>query len=886
MPDHDHQHHSYVCSDARCVFSTGVVGITAMDLEFRSRRAAEAKDGVPPEVLPCPECAETVPPREGTLLAIPKSKHTEAGKVVAARFGSLAYWSVAAPVGMLAASARRALDFSPEEATKTKPTPPPPPPTTTTPPPAPPTMFTAGPKVVTGVVLRTLPFDGHVLAFGNQDAFVKAGWEPAEARYGHRNEPPSTAAAATPTYIRELQKDLVLLGYFSKSRTPTEKLAGRFEVHTLGSVLAFKRDLVDIYEISVTDTPVSITPRDIEPESFSQPIHYQSTFVAPALLLREWDESLSSKAGVTGRPSSIRTALNRKGGKPPKLNKRLRGIVEDEIGKIAASMDALPFRFVLENVTEPYAPFEQKPATKPVADLIVPTTAPAHATVKALFSDPVFEIKGMNTRDKNLENTKGHAENVVATARTGSKVCSHVLEDLDQLAPDADEEAAWAAIDADLRSIVAVAKRFFDLVEFFVLNISTQIEPWLDHIKTIGAVDQPTAVYLKALREGARIGPLRRAGYRLALNPGDFGGMDSGGTYIRDTCRSRGDNRGKSKASTMPEILVLQFLGNESGMTFTSSLPPLNLDATDKKIRFPKLGVDTVSPYKGTFDPVCTTAGEWVHARGWGVGQATEKDIKLDGVQLRRGLPVLKPGDDVVTHPKSFADKDASFSSALDRKAIARFNQRDGRRNCSYGDIRRPYYDCHGCVKRFYDQEWVSDRNDRAGGVIVPRAKGTFGLLSGASGFWLDLERFSGFARASGQGIDHTASRMYEDLFGVRVTILDPSSEADSAVIEALSESGSIERRVAAVAKARSLDNEAKGALTRRIVEHIDERRDLPCSWWHVRIGYAGSGPQAFGSLFKMLRVVGKLDCNDTVAKHIKEASALRIKEHEEGGGG
>lgn len=66
-----------------------------------------------------------------------------------------------------------------------------------------------------------------------------------------------------------------------------------------------------------------------------------------------------------------------------------------------------------------------------------------------------------------------------------------------------------------------------------------------------------------------------------------------------------------------------------------------------------------------------------------------------------------------------------------------------------------------------------------------------------------------------------------------------------------------------------------RGAGPRRDVAAA--RRNLPCSWFRVRVGYTGTGPQAFGSMFKIMRIVGKLEGASTAcAKHIVEASELR----------
>ena len=72
-------------------------------------------------------------------------------------------------------------------------------------------------------------------------------------------------------------------------------------------------------------------------------------------------------------------------------------------------------------------------------------------------------------------------------------------------------------------------------------------------------------------------------------------------------------------------------------------------------------------------------------------------------------------------------------------------------------------------------------------------------------------------------------------------------------------------------------DVEAAVAATEAVHAHVDARSQFPCSWLQVRIQYAGSGEQACGSLMDLFKVVGALDTkNETMIKHIKEASELR----------
>ena len=436
-----------------------------------------------------------------------------------------------------------------------------------------------------------------------------------------------------------------------------------------------------------------------------------------------------------------------------------------------------------------------------------------------------------------------------------------------------------------LLGAVTQAWKLLELVEYWLLNLPVQVEAWLDHITRLGAVDQPTAVYLKALLEGGRIGPERRAGYRLPTHVDDFASADEGAKIIRETLIARGPNSGEgeeTKARTMPEILALQFYGNESGLRMGSKLTWYATDAEGAKTVFPKLGVDwNTTGRAGTFDAVHAAflldgpsenrEQGWVLSRGWGLGQETEGTGKaFGGLVLRHGLPIIPLGSTHIEQPAAFVDKQASLESVLEHKVLGKFNNRyQKRRDCSFQNAGGAYYDCHSCIKRFFDLGLVGT-GDGDGAVFVPTGDGYVGRLRNAAGFFVDLERVTAWAREGGaDGLAPATD--YEALFGLKE--VEPPSDDVRAVLRS-DDVVALSKAVDDIAEERGLD---RAVLAADVQSHIDERRDLPCSWFRVRIGYTGSGPQAWGSLFKMMRVVGELkSANKTCKKHIIEASKVR----------
>lgn len=403
---------------------------------------------------------------------------------------------------------------------------------------------------------------------------------------------------------------------------------------------------------------------------------------------------------------------------------------------------------------------------------------------------------------------------------------------------------------------------------------------WLAHIVVMGTVDQATAVYLKALREGGKIGPKQRLGYqleRLTLKD-EFGDKDTSATFLRAECTSRTANKPAAKCTTMPEIYALQFFGNESGLQFTHALDEFCTRPEDQSARLVKLGIDTNAHRRAVFDAVYHRGGVWLWSRGWGVGQATDVDITLDGVELRRGLPILPPDADTVRHPRAYVDRFDSVRDAMDRKVLPRYNL-SKRRDCSFPKKLGNYYDCHTCLKRFTDAKLTGTSPYGREGVFVPRGGKTAGNVGKAAGFFVDFERYTAFSRAKDQVPDPAGVALYGDYFGVSLPAAEPLVVK---VLQALDEGGSLVGAVQVIAK------EAKDAgdppvdmdaLLGAVEAHMDARSQLPCSWMHVRIRYAGTGEQAFQALHTMLHVIGELSAtNKTVNKHIKEASDLRKK--------
>ena len=751
---------AFVCDEPSCELARGPLGLTAPEIQARvnalggkpspsqpapveeptedegdeededGEEADASESGPDPadptamdplgDGAPCPLCRVAHPPRGGKLLAVPNRGLY--ARLLAATTGvfGLRYWQLiqsdsTTGTNRLLDAQRHALG----DATKSKAT----------------SSFVVGRKLITAVVLKELPFDGHLLRFGNRDADVfemteipapagkKAGkgtkpgtprkkkaWTKGAAQYGLDHSAPGPAARANPVYVRELQEDLIWLGYLSKSRgSPTP---GKFDVYTLGAVLGFKQDLHDIYGVAVSAKRQTVAPGSVRAGEFAASIWSQAAFVSPVRIILDWRTAMrggKKRTGVQALVGALANGVKHRLAKA-KTAKSFRShlaLLEKRCAALEELMASWPHVAALEAPDKPFVPFAPRAPSKGVHELpaLPAGKQPKHANHAALAGDPIWSSDEYNARDKNRKF-------FLADARDVLKALDDVLDDvadargrLEDLTAPAEAAGEWVAAKPGASQTLARVAKLFPLVRFWILDSPNQMTAWLEHIIDMGTVDQPTAVYLKALREGGKIGPGRRPAYQmqpLSLKD-DFASADEGAVHLRDECTSRPRNQPGRKCETMPEIVALQFFGNESGLKFTQTVAPFNTRPEDKATRLVLMGVDTNAYRKGSFDAVFHAGGPWYWSRGWGVGQATDANGKLDGVELRRGLPVLQPGADSVQHPRAYVDRKESINDALERKILAKYNN-TARRDCTFGDSGQgQYYDCHSCLKRFFD---------------------------------------------------------------------------------------------------------------------------------------------------------------------------------------
>lgn len=878
----------YLCDDPRCELGTGGLGLTSSQVRERVRDlqkkhakseppgdstededtdedeevdeeaddSAEADEtddtgdsddeGSDPDAIdplgqgaPCPVCRAARPPREGKLLAVPNRGALRGAIAATTGLLGLSFWSLVQSDSTT--DTNRCVDALHKacgDPAKSKAT-----------------GYVYGRPIV-ATVIDARPFDGHVLRYGNQDSKVYEGkkWVEGAAKYGPDHGPPSAAARAAPYYIRELQEDLIWLGYFSINRgTPTP---GKFDIYTLGAVLGFKQDLIEVYGIGISDKMQALPPGTLLPEQFNLPIWSQKRFIGPVRILLDWSSQLSASL------SSLRTIVARfeKRLSPAKTTKVFRAglaSVAKLRGTLETVVEGWPHLAPLERVTESFFPFAPKAATKTVDELppMPPGRTPACQNLDELVAHEVWSSREYNARATNRDAFKPKLRSILTTIESISEAIAEVRRWVDELTPLPAAASEWDAAAPTLEPVLARLEKLLPLVRHWTLDSPRQLNEWLAHIVDMGTVDQATAVYLKALRQGGRIGPHRRPAYQLAALTAkdDYPSVDAGARALREHCLGRKANAEGRSATTMPEIIALQFFGNESRMQFTSPIGNYTT-FSDRGARVVKVGVDTNAHRKGSFDAVFHAGGDWFWSRGWGIGQVTERDGKKDGIVHRRGLPIMPANAETVQHHKAYVDYRESIPDAIESKVLPKYNGDDLKRDCSYGKlVDGDYYDCHTCLKRFFDAGLVGSGAYGQGGIFVPTKKGSAGGLKGATGFFVDFERYTPYARGK-DGVEDPAARFeYETWF--RTPVEAPSDDV-AAALRLLNGKRDYETAAAAVAKARKVD---QAVILAGLRKHIADRSQLPCSWLRVRIRYAGSGEQAFASLFKLLRVVGAL---------------------------
>ncbi len=912
-----------VCEEPSCTLSTGGFGFTTEGLLERLRRLQPAvvpkaptvdppppaSDALPKELveldpeddgIDCPFCAEASPKRDGKLLALPAAGPDGGGLEAAAGWAGLGAWQLVESSLRGTLRVLDALRTVGDGKPRVKPK-----------------GFVIGRKALTLVVIHALPFDGHLLRMGNRDNLLppRKGKTVAtvEPRYGIEQGPAMATSRTHPLYVRELQEDLLWLGYFARSRGSPP--IGEFTYHVLGSVLAFKQDLVEIYRIPHASTRAAVAPGSIEAGKFDLPIHYQKAFVPPVQMVSRWahagDAAKDQLVALANGLEKVERAKNDEA-----HDKHLSGATS-LLAQLEFWADGhWPHQAAFEDITAPFLPFDGGTPTKTVDELAIPSGATSkYASRGSMLKDAVFaeKLSLFGAQAGKGAGFRDDCETLLGAIATARDQIAEIDGRLGRISPPASKLAAWLTVSTRIATMTVRVRKLLDMTEFWVLDCPRHIEAWLEHLVEMGTVDQPTAVYLKALREGAQIGPDHRPGYHLLVDPPDVANKDEGCKYIRRRCLERPPNTSGRKATTAPESLLLQILANESGGTFTTTIRNLNTTPGDNRHHV-ILGIDVNTQPAGAFDAVHHQGGDWYVGRGWGIGQMTIGNGELDKIPLKRGLPIMSPGAATIVHPRALSDIDTSFDEVVDDRLLAKYNARGLRRDCSFDKVLDgAKYDCQRCLARFYkdgflERPLTADKPDPdesqdddppakgkkpkkrkpdkrpsvthgLGGVFVPvHERERFGTMSGADRFFVDFERYTEYARAEGATEDPGAVDLYDEYFGLKLELAPAHVAAvlrrGVASVKKL-EKGKKSIDVLAAEVAESVGVSA-AEIALDVRAHIAARSEWPCSWMRTRIGYSGSGQQAFSSMHDLLRVVGAGVGDPVVERHIAEASALR----------
>src|SRR5690606_20538221 len=159
-------------------------------------------------------------------------------------------------------------------------------------------------------------------------------------------------------------------------------------------------------------------------------------------------------------------------------------------------------RFILEKPDQPFTPFEPKAPAMALAELPLPPGEPLHADVRTMVRDPAFDPPELNSRSINRDGLVSVANHILGSVSSGKKRCSEIRARRDRMKAEPGLESEIEALEGQIDDTLTTVEKVLDLVRYVLLSFSQQMTAWIEHVKTLGRVDQPTAVYLKALSEG------------------------------------------------------------------------------------------------------------------------------------------------------------------------------------------------------------------------------------------------------------------------------------------------------------------------------------------------------------------------------------------------
>lgn len=578
-----------------------------------------------------------------------------------------------------------------------------------------------------GIALEVRPYGGYVLRHGNSDH---------ERQYG--DEPPG-ASGPKGGYVRELKHDLLYMAYFGdRERGPSEELggAGVFEAMTVGAILALKLDLWFFYGVPITSDLEASTISDeqlrsITLETFEGPIYFDlwaigDNPVEPIYLrvilpvgaaVKGLGVALQKIAEGYGAYVEVLDEVNVSAKRRVALRKRTRR-------RLNEAMEWL----------EPGGPGEiTLPST---ADVV---GARIDRDIEAIIAHPCFA----QTKHKPWATFEAHLRSAVGLSQLRDGSHRELLQRV------IDGEQGRGTLAQAAKGVLARYERYVAAAEALdpaaltdvaqlVGGLPETFEPYLTALREQAVVDHGTALYIKAVMAGVKIGSdagkVPHAGRKLVYRTAEGGirgeptSMTAFADLVIEGCKEKG-------RFVVPPLIMLERQKNESGFKATSAVGSLALTKAEKHVRVPQLGIDwsnwglyrsddgKLQRSRLHFSELFTQSvarrqalpgyhGPIVHSRGAGAGQVTLPTL-MEGISTKVGRKAISHGCSWVSGIPLSVDNETvmvpshwngAVGSIQSSKVVLmkKFKKGTSKRECTFDRVEGGVkYDCGRCLARF-----------------------------------------------------------------------------------------------------------------------------------------------------------------------------------------
>jgi hypothetical protein len=537
------------------------------------------------------------------------------------------------------------------------------------------------PAEAVGVVIDTVPYGGHALRLGDDDA---------AHRFAGADHPDDTGR-----HIAELKHDLMLLGYYISPRFRAVERAspGAFHMHLLGAVVAFKYDLLDVYGVGAEVSPTppadsgSLTVQTVGAiqydRSIQSPYHPHFAPLSRGIIGQRTRQGLMAKLQAVkdrwdsrqGWKTTTDAARSRHSGEQPYIQPavptaRLRELVDDRPGQARDLSDVLRALIETEGLApvggEPDLPDVGQPldarGLEPIAQL-EPTLAEALALCDAVCTEIDAWDQGGEGRAQTL---RGEVERLRGEARPPRSLRDYEA----RLSSWETYRDGWRQVRLKVRMLVGRTRAY-------VLQHISSFIAYRNALIHSGTVDIATAVYIKhmLLHRTLPSGSGERGVFVCPTNS-EIEDLPPGQT-IEQLVEAR------CALHDVPFPIMRESVQHESGASQATTISGLMV---------PTYGVDWNNEgLRLVFDEVLTRAEQWRWSCGWGATQFTTFSGEAGGFDHRRGIPVTQsPEPPVPPYIRSIVENvDIGV-----RKMREKFDQIRDRRECTFTQR----FDCVRCL--------------------------------------------------------------------------------------------------------------------------------------------------------------------------------------------